>query len=123
MPTIEERALALVDEVKGCEKWFWTTRSTPSVEALCREIEAHDATLAEFGAFKREVSRRIEAFRSAWQHRTPCRDSFDAVFDRFILPKPVDPLEEVQSLIDEGLTLEEAVVSLGLKLVEVGDAD
>ena len=91
MPTIEERALALVNEVEGCEKWFWTTRSTPSVEALCWAIEAHDATLAEFEAFKRKVSDAVEGF---WNYCHTTNTPFPADLDRFIIPKPVDPLVE-----------------------------
>ena len=125
MPTIEERALALVNEVEGCEKWFWTTRSTPSVEALCWAIEAHDATLAEFEAFKRKVSDAVEWF---WNYCHTTNTPFPADLDRFILPKPVDPLVEAireASVSDadsgDAERLRAALAKRGLKLMEVGD--
>jgi len=137
MPTIEERALALVNEVAGFDYLiagdFMDDDQDCLLKALCRALEAHDATLAEFDAYKHEVSRRVRGFRSAWQHRTPSRDGFDAAFERFIIPEPGDPL--VEAVRDCGYAtldaiepefvadLRAALAKRGLKLVEVGDAD
>ena len=56
------------------------------VEAMCRQIEAHDATKAEFEAFKREVSDML--LLMGFQ-RGDVR-----IVGRFILPESVDPLVE-----------------------------
>ena len=134
MPTIEERALALVNEVKGCEKWK-TVKVSDLVpaEALFASLEAHDATLAEFEAFKREVSDSVEHYLDQWRYSIPSREVFAGQFGSFILPKPVDPL--VEAVKDCGYAtldaiekefaddLRAALAARGLKLVEVGDAD
>ena len=131
MPTIEERSDYLRDH-HGAYR------------------SALIATLAEFDAYKHEVSRRVSGFRSAWQHRTPSRDGFDAAFERFIIPEPVDLLlhlaremalldgvvrtDSQKAAIREGRAantaaddfydrLRTALPARGLKLVEVGDAD
>lgn len=123
MPTIEERALALVNEVKGCEKWETVkVHDLVPVEALFASLETLDAERAAHALFRQEVSEAVERFRADWQHATPARDQYDCTLGRFIIAES-DPLVEVQNLLDDGLTLEEAVVNLGLKLVEVGDAD
>ena len=95
MPTIEERARALVNEVKGCEKWK-TVKVSDLVpaEALFASLEAHDATLAKFEAFKREVSDSVEHYLDQWRYSIPSREVFACQFGSFILPKPVDPLVE-----------------------------
>ena len=103
MPTIEERSDYLRDH-HGAYR------------------SALIATLAEFDAYKHEVSRRVRGFRSAWQHRTPSRDGFDAAFERFIIPEPGDPLAEVADELNvHRISLEQALAKRGLKLVEVGD--
>ena len=154
MPTIEERALALVTEIAE-ERWSGKatvsfSRYYAADEAICRLLETLDAERAEFYAYKHEVSRRVRGFRSAWQHRTPSRDGFDAAFERFIIPEPVDPLlhlaremalldgvvrtDSQKAAIREGRAantaaddfydrLRTALPARGLKLVEVGDAD
>jgi hypothetical protein len=122
MPTIEERALALVNEVAGFDYLIagdvMDDDRDYMLKALCRALEAHDATLAEFEAFKREVSDAIT---------TPGAD-----LSRFIIPEP-DPL--VEAVRDCGYAtldaiepefaadLRAALAARGLKLVEVGDAD
>ena len=132
--TIEQEALDLINEV-------FSERESPgdscvrrafnsTHEALCRaleqllaEREAHAATKAEFEAFRREVSDAVEEFDKRSADFKLRQQDWEKLFS-FIIPKPKpDPLAEVQSLLDEGLTLEEAVGNLGLKLVEVGDAD
>ena len=78
MTEIEQKALALVNEVTGHN---WEPRESaglPYFKVLCRAIEQHEA-------FKREVSDEI-AKLGCWP---------DTVnLQRFILPKPVDPLVE-----------------------------
>ena len=98
MPTIEERARDLLNEaaVKRGSFCRWgngDTRSSNSyTEALCRALEAHDATLAEFEAFKREVSDEAERILNC----TNVNKRYAACLSlsRFIIPKPVDPLVE-----------------------------
>jgi len=85
--------------------------ATRVIDAL---LSALDAERAAHAQFRQEVSDAVEEV-------TQRQGKLQALL-RFIIPKP-DPLVEVQSLLDDGLTLEEAVGNLGLKLVEVGDAD
>lgn len=96
-------------------------------QTIRRALEAHDATLAEFEAFKREVSDAVEFDKANYEGLCFPRLS------RFILPKPVDPL--VEAVRDCGYAtldaiepefvadLRAALAKRGLKLVEVGDAD
>ena len=111
MPTIEERADYLRDH-------HGTYRS------------ALIAILAEFYAYKREVSDSVEHYLDQWRNSTPSREVFACQFGSFILPKPVDPLVEAireasVSDADDGdaSRLRAALAKRGLNLVEVGDAD
>ena len=135
MPTIEERAVLLLNEAAeslgSISRWCSRTRSPP-VEALCRALEAHDATLAEFEAFKREVSDSVEHYLDQWRYSIPSREVFACQFGSFILPKPVDPLVEAireasVSDADDGDAdrLRAALAKRGGSIVfkEVGDAD
>lgn len=93
MTEIERKALALVNEVRternqdlwrdvGDRKGYGMV-----LEALCRAIEQHEA-------FRREVSDAVLDFKSCYagyKHVT--------MFDRFIIPKPVDPVENVMRLV------------------------
>lgn len=90
MTDTEQKALALVNEANGgpYRRYVLFDRSASAItEALCRSIEAHEATKAEFEAFRREVSDAVEEMLS--EHTSPHK------MKRFILPKPVDPLVEV----------------------------
>lgn len=147
MPTIEERALALVNEVAGFDYLIagdvMDDDRDYMLKALCRALEAHDATLAEFEAFKREVSDAVELDKANYEGLCSPRLS------RFILAKP-DPLiylaremvlldgvvrmDSQKAAIREGRAantaaddfydrLRTALPARGLKLVEVGDAD
>lgn len=135
MPTIEERALALVNavqELRGHPPLARFRSDTTMAETLMQSVEAHDATLAEFEAFKREVSDRVEAFNKRWTGAGESHSDFMSLFSRFILAKP-DPL--VEAVRDCGYAtldaiepefvadLRAALAKRGLKLVEVGDAD
>ena len=136
MPTIEERARALVNEVKGCEKWK-TVKVSDLVpaEALFASLEAHDATLAKFEAFKREVSDSVEHYLDQWRYSIPSREVFACQFGSFILPEPVDPLVEcfsealtgtaanAASYRDEAQDFRAALAKRGGRIVfkEVGD--
>ena len=130
MPTIEERALALVNEVAGFDYLIagdvMDDDRDYMLKALCRALEAHDATLAEFEAFRRKVSDKAEVVKKL--HPTAA-----CYLGDLILPKPVDPL--VEAVRDCGYAtldaiepefvadLRTALAKRGLKLVEVGDAD
>ena len=126
--TVEERALALVNEVareRGCtHPSVLLDRAFAENEALCRALEAHDADM-------RAVS---DALRDYFGDRV-C-DVAQGHLSRFILPKPVDPLVEAmrdacdqQGLATEHTPVEltehlrKALASRGLEIVEVGDAD
>jgi hypothetical protein len=126
MPTIEERALALVNEVAGFDYLIagdvMDDDRDYMLKALCRALEAHDATLAEFEAFRRKVSDKAEVVKKL--HPTAA-----CYLGDLILPKPVDPLVEAireasVSDADDGdaSRLRAALAARGLKLVEVGDA-
>ena len=145
--TIEERVLTLVNEVAGFDYLiagdFMDDDRDYMLKALCRALEAHDATLAEFEAFKREVSDAVELDKANYEGLCFPRLS------RFILAKP-DPLiylaremvlldgvvrtDSQKAAIREGRAantaaddfydrLRTALPARGLKLVEVGDAD
>ena len=76
MTETEKKALALVAQLQEEDdgrKYSYAYH----FEALCRAIEQHEA-------FRQEVS---DAVHKHWGYM-PCE------FDRFIIPKPVDPLVE-----------------------------
>ena len=82
MTDIEQKALALLNESgwKGAYlKRAWNCR----YEALCRAIEQHEA-------FRREVS---DAMREWYDGAYP------QPLERFIITKPVDPVENVMRLV------------------------
>lgn len=89
MTEIEKKALALVNEVLAENGMNNTphSRIPTAVNSLVllRAIEQHEA-------FKREVSDAVEKH---WGNM-PCE------FDRFILPKPVDPLVEAIKALQDG---------------------
>lgn len=143
MTDIEQRArdaLNLVtgerDLIGGWERYGREEHT--SIEALCREIEAHDATKAELADFKREVSEAVklhiaEAWRccsALWAGVT--RDALS----RFIQPDPVevDPLVEamlgawpqyadrLEACRSDANALRKAVEASGGKIVWEGDA-
>lgn len=67
------------------------------IEAMCRALEAHDATKAEFEAHKRDVSevaKRARELIEGYVGNTDADGKRAADFlSRFILADPVDPLE------------------------------
>lgn len=150
MPTIEERALALVNEVKAerslrsVHSGFIDRDNCSFSEAICRAIEALDAERAARAQFRQEVSDDLRQYFGF-----KINDVAQGYLGRFIIPKP-DPLVEVareMALLDgvvrtdgqkrairEGKAamtaaddfydrLRAALAARGLKLVEVGDAD
>lgn len=92
MTDIEQRARAALNEAHGGIVWLPhdTREIHPTIEAMCREIEAHDATKAELADFKREVSDAVKFDIANYDGLTFPRLS------RFIQPDPVkvDPLVE-----------------------------
>ncbi len=86
MTEIEQKALALVNEMRAEAGHDLLTGHTPSMsygccwDALCRTIKQHEQ-------FKREVSDALDS-----SVLTP---ETEAHLSRFILPKPVDPLVAV----------------------------
>ena len=102
MTDIEQKALALVNDVAD-ERYaiHYDNDGSPrqdyvEIEALCRSIEQHEATKADFEAFRLEVSDALHAhFEDAidWAKQGP--------LNRFILPKPVDPLVDALQEVGE----------------------
>ena len=149
MPTIEERARDMLNathrEYGRGGSPVWTKgdkrQSDYIVEAFCRALEAHDATLAEFEAFKREVSDAAsEALEAMVSSGTVAHERAVVghnTIARFILPKPVDPLAEcfsealtgtaanAASYRDEAQDFCAALAKRGGRIVfkEVGNAD
>ena len=137
MPTIEERALALVNEVAGFDYLIagdvMDDDRDYMLKALCRALETLDAERAAHAQFRQEVSDSVEHYLDQWRNSTPSREVFACQFGSFIIPEPVDPL--VEAVRDCGYAtldaiepefvadLRTALAKRGLKLVEVGDAD
>ena len=124
MPTLEERALETAVEVAGRRMQDYRVMAEENI--LRRSIEAHARVIAEFEAFRREVSDEIE--------RCSLGDFAKERLSRFILPKPVDPLVEVIAEANDagGETVAQwsgdflaALAKRGGRIVfeEVGDAD
>ena len=130
MPTIEERALETAVEAVGRRMQDYRVMAEENI--LRRSIEAHARVIAEFEAFKREVSDSVEHYLDQWRYSIPSREVFACQFGSFILPKPVDPLVEAireasVSDADDGDAdrLRAALAKRGGSIVfkEVGDAD
>ena len=83
MSEIEQKALALLNEC-GWGGAHMKRTWNPRYEALCRAVEQHEQ-------FKREVSDAVSGF---WNYCRTTDTPFPSDLDRFILPKPVDPLVE-----------------------------
>ena len=112
MTEIEQKALALLNEC-GWGGAHLKRAWNPRYEALCRAIEQHEA-------FKREVSDEI-AKLGCWP---------DTVnLQRFILPKPVDPLVEAwldafpgnhrEDSVEECEKIRAALAKRGLEVREI----
>lgn len=125
MPTIEERALETAVEAAGRRMQDYRVMAEENI--LRRSIEAHARVIAEFEAFKREVSDAVEDYYGEYR-----KDLMHPLLSRFILPKPVDPLAEAvkdcgYATLDAiepefAADLRAALAKRGLKLVETGDA-
>ena len=154
MPTLEEHAVLLLNEAAeslgSASRWFGRTRTTPSVEALCRALEALDAERAAHAQFRQEVSDAcINARYYAGDGPFLNVSEVKNILSHFILAKP-DPMmhlaremvlldgvvrtDNQKAAIREGRAgntaaddfydrLRTALAKRGLKLVEVGDAD
>lgn len=90
MTEIERRTSALVNEVLASEGPLRTpafyVHKAVLYEALCITLEQNAALQAEFDQYKRDVSNTV----TDWKWR--CGFTRESLFDRFILPKPVDPV-------------------------------
>jgi len=96
MPTIEERALALVNEVAGFDYLIagdvMDDDRDYMLKALCRALEAHDAERAAHAQFRQEVSDAcINARYYAGDGPFLNVSEVKNILSHFILPKP-DPL-------------------------------
>jgi hypothetical protein len=86
MTDIEQKALALVNEVAGIGCYaLCDAHPINLIEALCRAIEQHEA-------FRQEVSDAVQAYSNAYSSD----EAAWATLKAFIIPKPKpDPLVEV----------------------------
>ena len=82
MTDIEQKALALVNEVMFSSWEYYEIERIPYFPVVCRAIEQHEQ-------FKREVSNAVEDYCGYVPPDCPSHP-----ITRFILPKPVDPLVE-----------------------------
>lgn len=131
MTEFEKKALALVNEVaaeRGTEYPCVDRRNDARWEALCRAIEQHEVDKAAHAAtvegilkaheaYKQEVSDAVESyFRVVPRPRD--------ILERFIIPKPVDPL--VEAMVECGFgdssnaadDIRAALAKRGFKIVE-----
>lgn len=90
MSDVEQRARDALNEVFGSGAYAAEDKRSRyrEVEAMCRQIEAHDATKAEFSEAMRELDARLADM--GLQEVSKAR----SIARCFILPKPVDPLVE-----------------------------
>lgn len=119
MTEIEQKALALVNEVReerGYKPVYVPFRwQSEPFEALCRAIEQHEA-------FKREVSDALEYFMDGPVGLGTARERLG----RFILPKPVDPLVAVMQdcgFIDIGTAVDDIRAALAKRGLEVREIE
>ena len=95
MTDIEQKALALLNEVRlERGKPFYASLARMGddrVEALCRAIEAHEATKKELSDYKQKVSDAVEGFMIAFSNGAACLPSIS----HLVIPAPKpDPLVE-----------------------------
>lgn len=121
MNETEKKALALLNEVAkemGLEKVSSLELDMPGERALLRAIEQHEA-------FRQEVSDAVETIRNC----TDANKRYGAcvALNRFILPKPVDPLKEVLNammLTDyQQHELRAALAARGLEVRKIGEGE
>lgn len=121
MTEIEQKALALVNEVRGDDfksigEHGWGTIHL----ALCRAIEQHEA-------FRRDVSDHMsDVVNKSRSGKYYTADALGEDLRRFIIPKPVDPLVEALQVWGEceygpveAEALRAAMKARGLKIVEI----
>lgn len=118
--TIEQKALALVNEVRAEWGGNWAPRTKPfsheAFKALCRAIEQHEA-------FRQEVSEAAERLLKIVARQRPWLESDADQFASFIIPQP-DPLVEVMNAWWDAdgyasiETFRAALAARGLKIVE-----
>ena len=92
MTDIEQKALALVQEVQGFEcgvSIYHVHNAKLLRQALCRAIEQHEA-------FRQEVSDAVER----WTIEYLLGNSLRKDMAQFIIPKPVDQLAKVLKKLD-----------------------
>lgn len=117
MSTIEERARDALNEVarerhQGLWHATWHRGMDVSLEAMCRQIEAHDATKAEFEALKHEVSEAVRELCNALSKSPDGNVNWiPAALARFILPEPVDPLVEIMRAAGVGQGVRDEVMT------------
>lgn len=120
MTDIESRARDALNDVakdrwKNDRRCLWTKRhtrkNTGSIEAMCRALEAHDATKAEFEAFRRDVSEAVKVAKA-----TMGSIAWNNTLSRFILPEPVDQWRDLRDALEsagvDGPTISEVICGL-----------
>ncbi len=130
MTDIEQKALALLNEVRAERGWVSVPtlyRTDVNMEALCRAIEQHEA-------FRQEVSDAVEKqAQTGWDIHCRCGTRHPISFntlEQFIIPKPKpDPLVDVMkeagwadAVIDScAPSLRAALDALGFEIREKND--
>ena len=128
MTDIEEKALALLNEVRKEQgyppaKWDSLDVEWLTIETIGRAIEQHEATKQELSDFKQEVSDALHV----WYDGT-----YPPVLDRFIIPAPKpDPLVDVllemelssdlQESQHDAIEIRKALDKLGFEIREKND--
>ena len=96
MMTIEQQALALVNEVRAetgydpIEAEYMRRKGNPAAEALCRALERHEADKQAMSEAFTELRQDVTATVSFER----LEDVFDRHSSRFIITPPIDPLAE-----------------------------
>ena len=108
MTDIEQKALALLNEVRlERGKPFYASLARMGddrVEALCRAIEAHEATKKELSDYKQKVSDAVEGFMIAFSNGAACLPSIS----HLVIPAPKpDPLVDIVEWLGGEWTPEE----------------
>lgn len=132
MTDIKQKALALLNAVRaerGLDNTHFFDRDFADVEALCRAIEAHEATEQEFSDYKQKVS---DAVKKAVDDMKVWSDENDEAeyLQQFIIPAPKpDPLVDVAKSLGFNNTaaknwaggVRAKLDARGLKIVEKND--
>lgn len=120
MTEIEKKALALADQ---WEPRFVTPHPPARLAALVEIFTDHLRAIEQHEAFRQEVSEAALVCTTKWSNPV----EVNAILSRFIIPKPVDPLEAVLQeagyavFPDDLAKVRASLARHGLKITEAGD--